>query len=544
MTVAAESQPTPSISSMTAHVEQIVNALSLSPDDVRRVTKHLVRQLKDGLANDRPWQLPTYVQNVPTGAEKGKFLAIDLGGSNCRVCMADLHGDSTFTVVQSKHRVPAHAMVNQSYRPLFDFIAQKLADFIDRYLDRESTVPYKLGFTFSFTCEQESLRSSRLIHWDKGWDIPEAIGRDPCVLLQEAIDGMGLPVVVTVLANDSVGTLLTRAYTSGRDVSTLGAVIFGTGTNAAYVESVRNLTRIQVGTKRAEQNEGQDEGGIMVINSEWGALDDEMAVLPRTELDDQLDAASVDPGSQMLEKRVSGLYLGELLRLAILQLLSSGGLNIEVDSTSCLFAQYGVDSSLVSQLAIAGNNVSDAIDHLQNTLSAKNISISDAKSIQLIAEAIARRAARLSGASLAAVVIQSGRLGTSLNRANVTTSTQRSPILPLSFRSFYNYAPLLLRHVVHLIRLICQRPSWLVPKQSPHLSGTVGATTLDEVIDFGADGSLIEFYPGFETEMRQAMREVDEIGRAGEQRIRITLTPDGSGVGAALMAYAASLESN
>lgn len=55
----------------------------------------------------------------------------------------------------------------------------------------------------------------------------------------------------------------------------------------------------------------------MVINTEWGCLDDKMEVLPRTSFDDVLDAASVDPGSQMLEKRVSGLYLGELLRLAI-----------------------------------------------------------------------------------------------------------------------------------------------------------------------------------------------------------------------------------
>jgi hexokinase len=66
-------------------------------------------------------------------------------------------------------------------------------------------------------------------------------------------------------------------------------------------------------------------------------------------------------------------------------------------------------------------------------------------------------------------------------------------------------------------------------------------TCLDEdIIDIGADGSLIEFYPGFEAEMRSAMRDVPEIGEAGERRIRIGLAKDGSGVGAALMAQAAS----
>ena len=76
------------------------------------------------------------------------------------------------------------------------------------------------------------------------------------------------------------------------------------------------------------------------------------------------------------------------------------------------------------------------------------------------------------------------------------------------------------------------------PKYAPDAETS---TPSHEIIDIGADGSLIESYPTFEDEMRGAMREVAEIGRAGEQRIRISLTKDGSGVGAALMAHAASL---
>lgn len=105
--------------------------------------------------------------------------------------MAELHGDSTFTVLQSKNRIPASVMVNQSHQPLFDFIAQNIGEFLNVHLDPSSESRYKLGFTFSFTCEQESLNGGRLIHWDKGWDIPEAVGRDPCLMLQEAIDKGG-----------------------------------------------------------------------------------------------------------------------------------------------------------------------------------------------------------------------------------------------------------------------------------------------------------------------------------------------------------------
>lgn len=487
--------------------------------------------LEDGLANERPWQLPAYLQSVPTGTEKGQFLAVDLGGSNCRICMAELHGDSTFTVLQSKHKVPPSVMVNQSYLPLFDFIAGNIAEFLNTHLDPKSPSPYKLGFTFSFTCEQESLKGGRLIHWDKGWDIPEAMGRDPCAMLQEAIDRVGLPVLVTVLANDSVGTLLTRSYSSGQRVSTLGAVIFGTGTNAAYVEKLSNVRRLK--------NISADAEGIMVINSEWGSLDDEMKVLPRTALDDELDAASVDPGCGMLEKRVSGLYLGELLRLAILQLLRGGAFSMTVAEESCLFRRDGIDSSLLSNLARTDpDDLDGAVTLLQDTLSAKNVIQADAEAIKLMSEAIARRAARLAGASLAAVVIQSGRLEILPSRTTHRIPSKKTSILPTSFKNFYSYAPLLFRHLLDFVRLICKRPSWLLPKHSPDAETS---SVYEEIIDIGADGSLIESYPTFEAEMRGAMREVSEIGVKGEKRVRISLTKDGSGVGAALMAHAASL---
>ena len=61
----------------------------------------------------------------------------------------------------------------------------------------------------------------------------------------------------------------------------------------------------------------------------------------------------------------------------------------------------------------------------------------------------------------------------------------------------------------------------------------------DEIVDVGVDGSLVEFYPNFEEYIREALREVPEIGVWGEKRIRIGIAKDGSGVGAALIALVA-----
>ena len=58
-------------------------------------------------------------------------------------------------------------------------------------------------------------------------------------------------------------------------------------------------------------------------------------------------------------------------------------------------------------------------------------------------------------------------------------------------------------------------------------------------MDVGVDGSLVEFYPNFEDYIREALREVPEIGPQGEKRIRIGIAKDGSGVGAALIALVA-----
>ncbi|RMJ23984.1 Hexokinase [Aspergillus sp. HF37] len=528
--------------------EQVACEFDIRPDQVCRVTRHFVQKMKNGLANRCAWQLPTYVRTVPTGTETGRFLAVDLGGSNCRICLVDLHGDSTFTVVQSKHTVPANAMVNPSYRPVFAFIAERIADFLEAHRGpgrsllsdagrHEGQCSYQLGFTFSFVCEQTSLARGTLIRWDKGWDIPDAVGRDPCALLQEAIDNLGLPVQVSALANDSVGTLLTRSYSSGQGGSTLGAVIFGTGANAAYVEKLSNVRRMDT--------KAEDAGDIMVINTEWGCFDEELEVLPTTRYDDELDANSIDPGSQMFEKRVSGMYLGELLRLAILRLLRGNVLHMHVHNGSRLFQPGGIGSSFLSRLAgDDGRDSEHANMIVAETLAADSVTLTDIQSIQILVASIARRAARLAGASLAAIVLQSGQLETAPPSAKLS-KIKAEECHPLAgppigrLQRFVMCGRLLLRWVLSFFGM----GSLITAPSSPSASAPAASSIVDEspeeLIDIGADGSLIEFYPTFVADMRAAMREIPEIGPDGERRIRIGLAKDGSGVGAALMAQAA-----
>jgi hexokinase len=49
---------------------------------------------------------------------------------------------------------------------------------------------------------------------------------------------------------------------------------------------------------------------------EWCAYDDK-EVLPLTQFDKMLDEASTNPGQQLFEKMVAGLYMGEICRYYI-----------------------------------------------------------------------------------------------------------------------------------------------------------------------------------------------------------------------------------
>lgn len=49
--------------------------------------------------------IPSFVTGVPDGSEAGTYLALDLGGTNLRVCEVSLKGDGTFTIKQQKYKV-------------------------------------------------------------------------------------------------------------------------------------------------------------------------------------------------------------------------------------------------------------------------------------------------------------------------------------------------------------------------------------------------------------------------------------------------------
>jgi hexokinase len=89
----------------------------------------------------------------------------------------------------------------------------------------------------------------------------------------------------------------------------------------------------------------------MAINCEWGAFDNEHKVLPRTPYDVIIDKESPRPGQQTFEKMVAGLYLGEIMRLAMLDLHENPDIELfGHQDVSLLRKPYSMDSSFLSEI--------------------------------------------------------------------------------------------------------------------------------------------------------------------------------------------------
>ncbi|CAI0425602.1 unnamed protein product [Linum tenue] len=233
--------------------------------------------------------LVSYVDNLPTGDEKGLFYALDLGGTNFRVMRVVLGGQEERVVKQESVEVsiPPHVMTATSDE-LFDFIAQALKIFVDTEGEDMRLSPGRqreLGFTFSFPVNQTSISSGNLIKWTKGFSIDDTVGQDVVAHLTKAMERFGVDMRVAALVNDTIGTLAGGRY---NNPAVIAAVILGTGTNAAYVERANAIPKMQGVVPKS---------GEMVINMEWGSF--HSPHLPLTEYDKALDIESLNPGDQV-----------------------------------------------------------------------------------------------------------------------------------------------------------------------------------------------------------------------------------------------------
>ncbi|KAI0092534.1 hexokinase [Irpex rosettiformis] len=521
---------------------------SLSDEKLHDIVGQFLEDFRVGLSeyNHPMAMIPTFVTGVPNGSETGTFLALDLGGTNLRVCEVKLLGNHEFTLRQQKYKV-SDALKTGEASVLF---GNYLADSVDAFLTTPSVSPttaaqnpfagssaideinpevdpaLPLGLTFSFPVEQTALNQGKILTWTKGFAAKNAIGHDVVQLLQDAFNRKHLHVRCVALVNDTVGALLSRAYTAGGCI--LGA-IFGTGTNGAYVEKVENIAKLGDAPVRKS-------GGEMVINAEWGAFNNTRSVLPSTPFDNKLNRKSINPRYQAFEKFISGMYLGEITRNILLTLIDAAPKPLIFNgfSSSTLNDHYGIDTAIMSEIEAAWEAGRPQDAHVKPVEGAHDP----------VLDTSAPEVPHTNGTKAKEVPHHF----TEVDKASPEDVARLEKIRGIISQLFF----IDLEHVSLRDAAIVRWAVSIVANRAAQLSACAVATVLiqtgraklgggiipaeDRVI-VGVDGSLIQYYPNFNARLRASLRML--VGEDVESRVDIGMAKDGSGVGAALCALQA-----
>ncbi|KAI8092660.1 hexokinase-domain-containing protein [Halteromyces radiatus] len=379
-----------------AYMEELERQLTVDTEKLIDIKNHFITEMIKGLnkPNHTLAMIPSYVEGRLTGEEKGHYLALDLGGTNLRVVLVTLEGQGKFKTISTKARV-SDELKSGPMRNLCDYIA----DCIDTFLTEQNLgnvdEDLALGFTFSFPVLQSKINRGILTTWTKGFNCSGAVGKDPVLLLQDALLRKHVPVKITALVNDTVGTLLSNAY---QKPNTLAGLILGTGSNGAYIEKMSNIGKWEKENTTAHE---------MVINMELGAFDNERTILPLTRFDNKLDRKSINPHSQIFEKLISGMYLGEIVRNVITDMMDRNLLFTQPgQSTEAISAHYQFETSFMSSIEADGSkDLSTVREVLDTNLNLTNVTDVELRIVKRICELVGTRAARLAGAAIASIAI-------------------------------------------------------------------------------------------------------------------------------------------
>jgi len=383
-------------------IKELERQFTVPGEKLKEITDHWVSELEKGLEKDDgpiP-QNPSWVMAFPDGNETGTYLALDMGGTNLRVCEVTLVEEKgEFDIIQSKYRMPEELKTTDDQEELWDYIADCVQQFIAYHHAGETMEPLPMGFTFSYPATQNAIDHGVLQRWTKGFDIAGVEGTDVVIPFEAALKKRNLPVELTCIVNDTVGTMIATAYT---DPTVRIGHIFGTGCNAAYIDNIGHIPKLK--------HMGLADDVPMAVNCEYGSFDNAHKVLPITPYDRIVDKESPRPGQQAMEKMTAGLYLGEIFRLVLCDLSAPNadlGLFKDQDLKH-LQKQYSLDSSFLSMIE------EDPFENLSETheLFKKQLSIDTTKPelelIRRLAELVGTRAARISHCGVAALCKMKG----------------------------------------------------------------------------------------------------------------------------------------
>ncbi|KAJ9151107.1 Phosphotransferase [Pleurostoma richardsiae] len=380
--------------------------LLLSPIEADRL-KELARKLKDQfsdrLQTNLACMLPSYNHQLPNGDEHGQYLALDVGGSTLRVALVELRGREARGSESGIVRIDSFK-ISQDTKSLegmafFDWMAERVHETVSKAVAKENSPekPILMGLAWSFPIEQTSLKGGLLQGMGKGFLAANGLlGQDLGDVIKFACAKKGLNVELAAIVNDSTAALLSQAYINS---STRFGLILGTGVNVAVHLPVPVVGRQKFG---ARPESWFEKASHVIVNTELGMFGHD--ILPVTRWDKILNETHPKPDFQPLEHLVSGYYLGEMCRLALIEAVDSTGLFGGVMPPS-LLRPYTLEAETLS---IIEGDTSATLETACATFKARHPSpvdptVADIAFLRSLASFVSRRSSAIVAASLFAL---------------------------------------------------------------------------------------------------------------------------------------------
>ncbi|XP_063302223.1 hexokinase-2-like [Pelobates fuscus] len=366
-------------------IKKFLEELKLPFEILQEIQARLRQEMERGLVKDTHKNailkmFPTYICQKPE-KEEGEYIVLEFGDQDINIMYVNLGEEHC---LKRTYKLPDTIKKGKGEQ-LFDHIAECLLDFQEtENLSGKKVV----SFIFSFPCEQTDLKMAKLTQWTKGIEASDCVGQNVVDLLQQAINKKeDLSLDVIALANDTTGTMMSCC---SHDPSCEIGMIAGEGTNACYMENRDNIETVK-------GNEGQ-----MCVNMEWGAFGDNGSLDDIfTPYDSEVDRLSINPGKQRYEKMIGGMYLGEIVRQALISINKEVPFNQDKQSN---ILQNENLLSLEDLCDIETDELSMA--QLNSVLLQRGLCCTSdgALLVKEVCRAVSQRAAQLCAAGIAAVV--------------------------------------------------------------------------------------------------------------------------------------------
>ncbi|MDR2770463.1 MAG: hypothetical protein LBB57_00335 [Clostridiales Family XIII bacterium] len=294
--------------------------LASNADKLREYVANFDAEMRRGLCGEGGSlrMLPAYLDPgaIADAAPAGRVIAIDAGGTNLRVALADFDESGAFDILHCETYPIPGLRQEVSARAFFERIADCLAP-IAAKSDR-------IGFCFSNPAVILPNGDARILGFTKEVRVDGAGGLVIGDALRGALKSAGLPFEKSVVTLNDTAAAQLGAMADASAQEKQGAFVgfvFGTGVNACYAESNENIRKEEALRERP---------GATIINTEAGGYDG----FPEAEADRRFIDATADPEMQRFEKMSSGVYqrdnLLEWIRFAASKGVFSEGFAVRV----------------------------------------------------------------------------------------------------------------------------------------------------------------------------------------------------------------------